>query len=124
MNDRPPVTTRDLLDTIQEVRPHVEALTQRYETAANRYVLAKRAYEEKEALEFIKAKEGGATNEHAARLALIKSSDERQEMDTLLEQKRAAKVGMDGWGSYLEAISSTSFALNRELKTFASAGGA
>lgn len=116
------LTTRELMDEIKSVRPHVKELTQRYLTAANRYVLAKQAFDLKEADEYLKAKANGATEGMAKRIALIKASDEKQEMEQLLAEKQAAKLGSENWQDLLGAIASTSYALNQELKQFGAGG--
>lgn len=118
------LTSKELLDEIRSIRPHVEKLTQDYLTAANRYVLAKRAFDLAEADAFLKAKKDGATDEMAKRIALIKSSDEKEAMEQLLEEKRASKLGSDSWQALLQAVSSTSYALNQELKSFGAGGAA
>lgn len=117
-----PLTARELMDAIKEVRPHVEGLTQMYLTAANRYVVAKRSFDLPEADAFLKAKKDGATDEMAKRIALIKASDDKERMEQLLEEKRAAKLGSDAWQGLLGALASTSYALNQELKAFQSGG--
>lgn len=91
------LTAKELLDEIRSIRPHVERLTNDYLTAANRYVVARRNFDIAEANAFLKAKQDGATDEMAKRIALIKASDEKEVMEQLLEEKRAAKLGSDSW---------------------------
>jgi hypothetical protein len=110
------LTTREIMDAVHDVTPHVQALTETFKEAAHRHVLAKRVFELKEADAFLQAKESGATDEMAKRIALIKASDEKEAMDTLAAEKAAARLGSDAWQSVLDVYSALSHTLNRELK--------
>lgn len=118
------LTTRELMDAVGDVRPHVEQLTETYKNAAVAHLAAKRAYELKEADAFLAAKKDGATDAMATRIALIKASDEKQAMDNLAAEKASARLGSDAWQSVLDVYSALSHTLNRELKTFSSGVGA
>jgi hypothetical protein len=113
------VTARELLDLLKEIKPNVGALTDTYQSAATELVTAEQAFALKEADAFLKAVEGGATQEAAKRIALIKASDERRRVAELKERKAAARLGSDAWQHFLEAVEATGHAYNRELKIFA-----
>lgn len=117
------LTTRELMDAVREVRPHVEELTETFKQASIAHLGAKRKFELAEADAFLKAKEDGATDEMAKRIATIKASDQKAEMDRLAAEKASARLGSEAWQAVLEVYSALSHTLNREIKTFASAGG-
>jgi hypothetical protein len=117
------LTTREIMDAVHQVTPHVEKLTEDYKQAALAHLAAKRAYDLKEADAFLQAKNDGATDEMAKRIALIKASDERAAMEQAAAEKASARLGSDAWGTVLDVYSALSHTLNRELKTFVAAGG-
>jgi hypothetical protein len=112
------LTTRELFDAARELGPRVEAMTKVYEEASLALITAKERYELAEADAFLEAKRDGATDEMAKRIALIKASKERREVQLLTAQKAAARLGSDKFQSFLDAYSAISHTLNRELKTF------
>lgn len=114
------LTTREIMDAVREVRPHVEQLTERYDKAAAAHGKAKIAFERAEAEAFLAAKRDGATDELAKRMALIAAADQREEMIRLAEDKAAARLGSDAWQHVLDVYVACSHTLNRELKTFSS----
>lgn len=119
-----PLTTREIMDAVHGVTPHVEKLTEDYKQASLRYLAAKRAFELKEADAFLKAKADKATDEMARRIALIKASEEKEAMDAAAAEKSSARLGSDAWQSVLDVYSALSHTLNRELKTFSTGGAA
>lgn len=116
------LTTRELMDAVRAVTPHVDEMVKAYEQASLEYLQAKVAFDRKEADAYLEAKQTGATEGMAKRIASIKASDERFEMDRAAAAKAAARLGSDSWGQVLEFYSALSHTLNRELKTFADSG--
>lgn len=117
------LTTRELMDAVHGVTPHVEKLTEDYKQASLVHMAAKRAYDLAEADAFLQAKKDGATDEMAKRIALIKASSEREAMERAAAEKASARLGSDAWGTVLDVYSALSHTLNRELKAFVNAGG-
>lgn len=116
------LTSRELFDEARDIGPHVEAMTRTYEEASLAYQKAKDAYELAEANAFLEAVEAGAKIETAKRIARIKSSNEKKEMDRLAAVKAAARLGSDKWQTLLETYTAISHVLNREIKTFSTYG--
>lgn len=112
------LTTREIMDAVHDVLPHVQQLTEGYRDASVAHLAAKRKFEIAEADAFLQAKKDKATDEMAKRIALIKASDEKAEMDRLAAEKAAARLGSDAWQAVLDVYSALSHTLNRELKTF------
>jgi hypothetical protein len=116
------LTSREIADMVRNVYPHVEKLTEDYKQASIEHLRAKRRYDIREADEFLKAKNAGATDEMAKRIALIKASDEKEAMEDAAAEKAAARLGSEAWQHLLDVYSALSHVLNRELKAFQASG--
>lgn len=112
------LSSRELMDAVKEVRPHVEALTNEYREAAVAFLTAERIYKLAEARAFLDAKKEGATDEMAKRIAVLNTTEEKKVLDEALAIKQASKLGGDAWQRVLETYSALSNVLNRELRTF------
>jgi hypothetical protein len=102
--------------SIKAARQHANTLIADYRDATARYLRAKSEYEAKEAEAFIDAKVSKVSDELAKRIALLKTTTERAEMDAALEDKRVYKLDGDIWKAVFEALTSAGYSLQAEIK--------
>lgn len=104
------------MEAVREIRPHIEQLEQTHKQAKASHLAAKRRYDLAEADAFLKAKKDGATDEMAKRIALIKASDLKAEVDDLAAEYSSARLGSEAWQRVMEFYAALSHSLNREIK--------